>query len=875
MNNRSHIEPPKLANRFLEWYCNEQLKETIQGDLYEEFQINVQQKGRFKAQLIYWKHVILFINRYTLKRDKSHYYQSSTSGAMLRNFALIAIRNLKKNLAFSTINISGLAIGLASCMIIFFFVNKELSFDNFHSDKDHIYRVTNIYERASGTINWARTPPALAPAIRTSLQEVERVAQLRLADDHSYTVGDRVFTEKNAFYADSSFLDIFDFELLSGDRSTVLDAPNSIAISRDMAFKYFGEIDPVGKSILLDNERSLLVTGVFENIPSNSHIYFDFLISFSSYIVPDGYLADLTSWAWAGFWTYIQVTPNADVESVRNQIRELYNRDERSSNRTINIELQQLEDLYLESSKYTRMGGSIRVGSSSTIYTLIGIAALILLLAGFNFMNLSTAISLNRGKEIGVRKVLGAVKQKITTQFLIESILIAMISLCFSLILVWFAKPYASYFLEIELPDRIIEYLRFLPVFLITTIFFGVIAGAYPSLVLSKFKPVQALKGTLKTSTSGQLLTKTLMVVQFAVSIGLITISMVIVSQMNFIKNKGLGFEQEYVLRAQVQSSVIRTQYDVIKDQFIQHPRILNLSQSTGAFDGYSGSGGALLDGQLAEDARQLSYYQTTHEFLDVMNIELLEGRFFSPDRPNDRETAMVLNETAVADLELENPIGTRIRFNDRDREVIGVVRDFNISSLHTPIAPMAIVMPFAELDQFLIKASPGPADEVLAAVRATWKNIAGVSPINITFLDEEIQLMYDREQRLSNIIYVFSALAILLGCLGLYGLVAFTIHARLKEVGIRKVLGAHTGQILFGLSKQFVTLILMANIIAWPVTYYFADLWLSGFAYRIHLEWWMFVLSGVSLLVIALFTISNQTIKAALTNPIKVLKTE
>lgn len=843
--------------------------------MHEQFHVDVEERGIFKARVSYWLNAIRFINRHTLKRDANPDYQSSTYFPMLRNYILVTLRSLRKNLVFSTINIAGLAIGLASCIIIFFYVQKELSFDEFHTKKDNIYRVTNTYERASGTIRWARNPPALAPAIRTGISGVEQVTRLRGTDDHTYSIGEQVFVERNGFFADSLFLEMFDFELISGDRNTALDLPGSIVITQEMAQKYFGSEDPMGKSILFDNSQSLQVTGVLENIPSNSHIMFDLLISFSTYVVPDGYLEDITSWKWAGFWTYVQLSPSADPALIESYIRELYNQDSRATNRSILIELLPLPDIYLGSEKYSRMGTLMRIGSPSTIYILITIAALVLLLAGFNFMNLSTAISLYRSKEIGVRKVMGAVKSKVAAQFLTESVLIALISLVFSLALIWAVEPYFTSILDIELPSTLAHYLGFLPVFIAAAIVFGFFAGSYPSLLLSRFNPVQALRGSPTSGTSNKWLTKSLMVIQFAVSIGLITISVIIIAQLNFVQGKDLGFDQENVLKVRITNEDMLRHSEALRNRFLQNSRVLEIAQASHEFDGSASSGPAVIIGEDQDNAKQLAYYQTGYNFLNLMDIELLEGRFFSREFSTDPEAALVLNESAVASLGLEEPLGTRIRFNDRDRVVIGVIKDFNFASLHSPIAPMAIVMPFTVQDLLLVKVAPGPVSELLSSLRTSWEDVLGPAPFDVEFLDEGIQQMYVKEQKLSNLIYVFSILTIILGCLGLYGLVAFTIHTKLKEVGVRKVLGASVQQIFFGLSLQFLVLILVANVIAWPITYYFGNLWLESFAYRIDIEWWMFAISGSALLIIAILTISNQTIKAALINPVKILKAE
>ncbi len=873
MRKTFHPVPPKWADRFFKWYCCERLCETILGDLHENYLEKIEKQGPLKARLDYWIDVLRFINRHTLKREKKTNRYHSNNSAMIRNYLLITVRNLVRNKSYASINIFGLAVGLASCLIIFFYVRMELSFDQFHENQEQIYRVTNTFERSSGSIFWARTPPALAPGIRNNISGIEKVTRLRYADDHTYSVGDRIFNQGNVFYADSVFLRIFDFKLISGDRSTALNNPNAIVITEDMATKYFGSEDPMGKVITFDNDRSLLVTGILEPLPSNSHITFDMLISFETFRVPDGYLADLNSWSWAGFHTYALLSPHADPNSINDQIVALYNANINRANIKTITELQPLRSIYLGSGKYTNVGESIRNGNRSTIYGLSVVAILILVIAGFNFMNLSTALSLGRGKEIGIRKVLGAAKGKIVLQFLVESVVVCFMSLLVAFMLIFFSRSYFREQLGVELP-ALSEYIFLVPLLVGATFIIGILSGSYPSAILSGFSPIAALRGNLKTGKTGAAFRSGLMVFQFVISLMLIAGSIVIVSQMDFVRNKYLGFDKENILQIKVLREDMARHYTSLKNRFEQHSQVINVAMSNHSFDGGSSSGPANLAGAREDQAYQLAYYQTDHDFLDLTGIELVEGRFFSKDFPSD-STAMILNETAVGLMGLEQPVGTKINFTRAERSVIGVVKDFHFNSLHTDIAPMAIVMPFTNTELMLVKVAPGNISETLSLLESDWKSIVGASPFDVTFLEDGIQQMYEQEQKLASLINLFSALAVILACLGLYGLVTFSVQSKLKEVGIRKVLGASLRGLLLVLSRQFVILILLANMVAWPLIYYLGNLWLGNFAYRINLQWWIYVASGLALLVIALVTISHQTVKAALTNPVKVLRNE
>ncbi|MFY0627589.1 MAG: ABC transporter permease [Reichenbachiella sp.] len=864
------IVPPKLATRFFRWYCCDALSESILGDLQEQYLQKHKKSGALKANIIYWVNVITFINRHTLKNRNTH----SNHLAMFRNYILVAFRNLMRNRAFSAINIFGLAIGIASCLVIFLYVRHELSFDHFHKKSANIYRITNTFERTSGSIFWARTPPALAPAIRSSISGIDQVTRMRYAGDHTYEVGDRIFNQGNVFFADSLFLDLFDFELKSGDRNTILNDPNSIAITEEMATKYFGDDDPIGRTILFDHEKSLIVTGVFKSVPTNSHISFDMLISFETFQLSEGYLADLNSWVWAGFHTYALLNKKANLKEINQQVLKLYNDNFNRPNITISAELQPLTSIYLESGKYTHVERAIRIGNRPTIYGLGVVAILILVIAGANFMNLSTAVSLGRGKEIGVRKVMGADKGKVVMQFLLESVIVSILSLMVGMGFIIFGENYFENQLGIEIGQTIASPMVIGLAFL-CTLLIGVCSGFYPSLILSSFKPIAALKGNLKTVKTGAGFRNSLVVFQFIISLLLIAGSMVIVIQMDYIKNKSLGFDKENVIKLQVLEEDMNKHGASLKNRFLQHSNVLNVSISSHAFEGGSGSGPAIKKGASDEETYQLVYYQVDQDFLDLLGIELVSGRFFSKNFPTDT-AAIILNQTAVDLIGLENPIGEEMSFARTERKVIGVVDDFHISSMHHDIAPMAIVLPFGTVQNMLVKLSPGvDLSDALIALEQDWQSIVGTSPFDATFLDDQIQEMYSHEEKLASLINLFSTLAVVLACLGLYGLVAFSVKAKMKEIGIRKILGATIPELLLVLSKNFVLLILIAFLVAMPLIYYLGNMWLANFAYRIDIPWWIYLLTGISLLLIALITISHQTISAARSNPSNVLKDE
>ena len=875
MIDRKFTGPPKSAEKFFRWYCRNELRESILGDLQERFDEDVSNYGPGRAKLKFWINVLRFISRHTV-RSSPRDYKATNRIAMIKNYLVVALRSMKRNYTFSLINIFGLALGLACCIVIFFYVRAELNFDRVHSKADRIYRVNNQYIRASKVFNWTMTPPALASALKDNFPELEKVTRLRFTDEHHFSVGDRSFYETEVFYADSTFLEIFDFQLTKGDRSA-LDQPNSIVMTESAALKYFGTEDPMGKVVMLDNVRSLIVTGILEDIEGLSHLNFDLLISFQTYRVPDGYLADLNSWGWSGFLTYILLNENASVPNLQDKVKNLFveNFNRNSINLEVNILLQSLSDIYLGSNDLVNIDDKvILTGNIMTVYTLAAIAFMILLIAGFNFMNLSTAMSFSRSKEIGVRKIMGALRGRVAAQFLFESTIVGLISLMIAAFLVFITRPLIQSWIGIHIPSDWVVILKFTPVFLLSGVLIGLLAGIYPSIILSAFSPINALKGTNSPGTNNWI-RKTLVVFQFAISVSLIAASLILTRQMNFIRDKSLGFDKESVLQLRMNRDIMSENYDELRNLFLQNPRVIDLAQVSHQLDGSLGSGPARLPSEPESSLRQLDYLQTDYDFLQVMNIELIAGRFFEESFTTDSAQAILLNETAVAEFGFTEPVGKDLIHNGRERTIIGVYKDFHYRSLHTSMSAMAMVMPFVQPEFLYIKLAPGNIRQSLDDLASDWISVVGNVPFDASFLDDNLNEMYEREEKLTQLINIFSGLAVLLACLGLYGLVAFAVNNKLKEVGIRKVLGASIGSLLVLLSKHFVVLIVLANLIAWPITWLAAEEWLTGFAYRIEIGPEAFFLAALVLLLIALLTISHQTIRAALTNPVKVLRNE
>lgn len=874
----SKARPPKLADRFFKWYCRNELRESVLGDLQERFDDDLTRYNPIRAKWRYWLNVFRFINRHTLKRHSIPNNYRSNQGVMIANYLLTSFRYLRKHGSYSTINIIGLSIGLASCLLIFNFLKHEVSFDQFHDNQNNIYRiVTDNPDNSGNYVTMVNTAPALAPGLRGPFPEVRRATQLRYALRSLLNRGDKSFYEDYGFYADSSFLEVLTFKLKSGDASKVLDEPNSIVMTETMASKYFEDSDPIGELITMNNNLTLKVTGILEEIPSNSHIRFDFLVSFSTYQVPDGYFSDLSSWRWLGFLTYVELNEGADPIEFKSKLDKTYVANTRDGSAPQVSQIQPLTDIYLGSlGMVDDLASHLRSGNKITIYALGIIAILILSIAGFNFMNLTVAFSVNRGKEMGLRKVLGADKKKLIFQLLTESVLVAILSLAMAYLMALVTFPYLKDTLQWDLLVSWNEVLNSIPYVLAITILLGISAGLYPSILLSSFKTVDALKGKLKLGQGGNF-KNVLVIFQFCISIALIASTIVITKQISYLRDQSLGFDRENVMVIKLLPSDMTRYYETFKNTLLQKANVLSVSRGERKMGDPWPPNPILVDGQDRSQAKQVIGNLVDYDFLKTMGIELVEGRSFSKEFVDDSTKAIIISEKAVAHLGLQDPVGKKLRFFTLDgpRTVIGVMKDFNFSSLHNGTSPTVLIMPFIDMEHLFVRITPGNLSQSIALVEQTWDHVASGIPLDIRFMDDDINSLYDRGEKLGYLISGFSIVAVILACLGLYGLVAFMVHNRIKEVGVRKVLGASVISIVKLFSQKYVALIGISSIIAIPGLHFLLNSWLQGFAYRTDISWWIYAISTLAILAVALTTIGYQTIKAALTNPVKVLRNE
>ncbi len=798
---------------------------------------------------------------------------SKRSSSLATNFIKVALRNIIKNRPHSYINLIGLAVGLASVIIISVYVFSELSYDKFHSDNQRIYRVLNHFVRGEAEITYPQAPPALAPALTSSFPEVELATRVRYADRPLIQYGDVTYYENHVFYADSSFLKIFDFELISGNRMRALNQPNSVIMSETIAKKYFGDNDPINKIILMDGVGPLQVTGILKDVPHNAHFYFEMLVSFQTYVVPDGYLADLQSWSWMGFLTYVKTHEGVSIPELEKKITNHYKAsEERLAQQQMDVLLQPLNDIYLGSTSLGNPNNIFRVNSYTTIYSLMAIGFLIILIASFNYINLSIAMSMSRFKEIAMRKVLGSTKRKLILQFILESVLYAIVSLVIALALVMIGQTFLPQSitskLSLDYPSLIIYSLALFTF----VIFIGIISGVFPALRLSSISSLELLKGTFKLKEGH---TRNFLIgFQFALSAALVAISLIIGQQIEFFTTKNLGFQKEGIVCINIGSDQAFGKTKGLQNQLKDNSNILSISQVSHIMGEGLSSSPLRLPMQAPEDAIQMNYFQTDYNFLPTMGLELVEGRYFSEEFTRDSTESIILNETAVKTLGLTEPLGKRVVFTGgTEREIIGIIKDFHFNSLHQAISPMAIIMPFTHLGQLAVRFQGDNMFNTLNNIESTWNESFPNVPFEFQFIDDHLASLYEKETFFASVIQFFTILATGIACLGLYSLAAISLAGKVKQISIRRVLGAPVQSIVLLTGKSFLSLVVIATIISWPLVWYVMNIWLSNFAYHIDISPWFFAITLGAILIITIVTISYHLFKAVTINPAETLR--
>lgn len=808
---------------------------------------------------------------------------------MIKSYLKVALRNLWKNKGFSAINIIGLSVGLATCLLILLYVLDEVNYDRYNTKADRIYRVDGDLQFGGNHFILAVCPEPMGAALKRDYPEVEQYVRFRGYGGFLVKKGNENVNEGKVINADSTLFDVFTLPMISGDPATALKDPNTVVITEKMARKYFNTTDVVGKTLTINDKNLLKITGVIKNIPSQSHFNFDFFVALNGSIQP----WEVDNWVSNNENTYVVLKKGADprvlqaklpamvekymypyAASVLNIKKEEF---EKSGNFARYV-LTPLTSIHLRSDKVGELGAN---SSIQYVYIFSAIAIFILLIACVNFMNLSTARSSNRAKEVGVRKVLGSLKNNLIKQFLTESVLISFIALILAMLLAWALLPYFNRIANKEIGIGLFSGLSLLPALIVLMLIVGLLAGSYPAFYLSSFKPIVVLKGKLATGFKRSWLRSGLVVFQFWISIILIIGTIVIYNQLKYIQTKKLGYIRNQVLVLD-NTDPLSTQAKAFENELLKMTGVQSVTMT-----GYLPTSNWRSDNPLWPDASldtknavSSQIWTVDENYIPTLGMQIVKGRNFSKQFLTD-SSGVIINEAAAKLLGFADPVNKTLYYladlktrSVATYHIVGVVKDFNYNSLRQTVAPLALVYG-NQTGKIALKINTSNLKGLISQIENKWRTMAPGQPFNYAFMDEQFNNQYRTEQRISQISVTFSILAILIACLGLFGLVTYAAEQRIKEIGIRKVLGASVPNLVGMLSKDFLKLVIISALIAFPVAWWAMHKWLQDFAYRVQIGWWIFVVAGIIALLIALLTVSFQAIKAALTNPVKNLRTE
>ena len=851
---------PRLASWIIKNLLPDYLGDTAVGD-YEELYIRqVEQGSVLIARIWLWRQIFSALQ-----------FSFFWGVVMLKNYIKVAFRNMRRHKGFSFINIAGLAVGMACAMLIFLWVQDELSYDRFHKDVEDIYRVAREVHQPGQTYHTVYTSAELCRVLRDEFPEIVAASAINGRPRVLFKHGDKVFYEGGLVQVDTSFFEILSFPFIAGDPQTALLDVDSIVITENIAKKYFGDEDPLDKTLTWNNWLDRKVTGVIKNIPANSHVRFDMVIN--TELMRNSWPEGL-QWENKIFRTYVKLQKGVDPEQLGQKvIAAIDNKYPRHSQFKDRIYFLPLTQAHLHA-----VGGG---GPINYVYIFSLIALFVLLIACINYMNLATARSASRAKEVGLRKVVGSNRLQLTKQFLGESLFFVFFAYLLSLFLI---KIFLPVFNQIAGKTITINFFdpRFIFASLAIVFFTGLVAGSYPALYLSTFAAVQVLKGHTSSGLKGAAFRRVLVVTQFSLSVGLIICTVVVHQQLDFLRNKELGFNKENIVYIPMKENIGKN-YQAIKNRMLEDPNILSVTAKdrlpTRAFDV------GLIDweGKDVEQKLEVEFPWIDYGYFETLNMEFIEGRDFSKEFSSDVKDSVIVNEEAVERMSMKSPLGKRITFpSGRISSIVGVVRNAHFRSRQYEVVPEVYrLIPnynSGELNLFgvlFMKLKGGNITGGISAVENMWKEVNPNYPFEYHFFDAAVDDFYKGEMKMRTLSDYFSILAILISCLGLFGLASFMAERRTKEIGVRKVLGASGGNIMLLLSGEFVKWVVLANIIAWPAAYIALHTWLSNYAYRIKLEWWVFLLSGMLALAIAFFTVSYQALKTARTDPVEALRYE
>jgi len=803
---------------------------------------------------------------------------------MFKNYLKIALRNIQKQKGFTAINIGGLSIGIACCILISLYVHFELSYDRYHEHAGSIYRVALNYKSEDRSFQTPILAASMGPVLKEEFPEVEEMVRLftySWKETALVAIGEKHFYEGRFFLADKTFFDVFSCEFIKGDPQVAFESVNSIVITDETAKKYFGEDDPVGKILSVTNlgKVDYQITGVVKNVPSNSHLKFDLLAPLES--GESLYWKDFTQGWRNSFYTYVRLSGQTRPSDFEAKLPLLVDKHLKGDRGSYHFYLQSLTKIHLHS----HMGSDeLEPGNSmGNLYFFILISLFILSLACINYINLATARSSKRAKEVALRKVVGANKNQLIRQFLGESMLFSFLAFPVALLLAEFLLPTFNRIVGRELSILSLNNLWVLVVLFGVAVGVGAVSGSYPAFFISSYQPVRIIRGFSSSSSSKSLIRNILVVVQFAISIAFIFVTVVTKQQLSFIRGKNAGFNKEHVVVVPVKDYGSSQSYPVFKNELLENPDILYVTASRQLPSNIRFKMLVEVDGKITDEEIRMDWNGVDFDFLETYGMEVVEGRNFDRNRSTDAASAYMLNETAVKRLGWTSALGKKFQLSNEGLaraeftpgEIIGVVKDFHFQSFHSNIEPLVLKIRPRGVNFFSAKIKSENVSSALSFIKSKWEKINPTQPFEYFFFDDHFNSMYRTEADLQNIFHYSSVLAILIASLGVFGLASFKVEQRTKEIGIRKILGASASNIILLLSRDFARLVLIANVIAWPVGYFVMDRWLQDYAYRISIGWKAFVFSAMLALAVALMTVSYQSIKAAVANPANALRHE
>ena len=857
------------AGRILRYLYSRDYYIERSGDLEEAYAEYLEEIGSFRAKVWLWFQILklcLGIIRFSI----------IWRFIMFKNYLKTALRITKQHKEYSFINIAGLALGIACCLLILFWVQDELSFDRFHENADHLYRLVEDLNFEGRTLHIARTPSAVAPALLEKIPDVVNAAIYLPAPSLLVTHGENNFYENGIAFVSPSFLEMFTFSFIKGNQDSALKDLSSIVITDEAAEKYFGGEDPIDRTLRINNKQDFIVRGVLENVPQNSHLKFDVLLPFAALenMGEDAgirWKPVMENWGVNFYFSYIQVAENTDIHALDSKIVDFIK--EHSSITSTELHVQPIKKIHLLSNLVADVEDN---GSIKHVYIFSIIAFFVLFIACINFMNLTTAHAARRAKEVGMRKISGAKRGQIINQFLGESLFLSFFSLIFAVCIVFVFLPAFNSLSGKELAFDAGNSLGIFLILIVITTTTGILAGSYPAFFLSSFQPINILGKSGKTAQRKMIFRRFLVIIQFSLSIFLIIATFIVHDQLHFIQNSPLGFDRDHVVSIRLRGETAQS-FPAVKEELLKNPQILSVTAANQLPTHilYSLTG-AYWEGKDPKDDVLFHFVTVDYDFIQTLNLQLVEGRAFSKEFQSDQTAAFILNEKAAEYIGKESVVGEAFGFFGRRGRIIGVVKNFHFDNFYNEIKPLVLLYEAPSSDNFLIaRISGDDISKNVAVMEEAWNKTIPFYPFELNFLDDEFNRQYRAEKRMGRLFNSFTFLSVFIASLGLFGLVSFMANQRTKEIGIRRVVGASVADIVKILTKEFILLVGIANLIAWPAAYFFMGKWLDNFVFRTHIQMWMFLYAALIAFAIAFLSVSYKTIKAATANPVDSLRYE